>query len=114
MRIMFAVPSFWPSQDGVANITGYLAKGLADKGHEIFIFTSAGNSGLQVLPEEEVYENMKIVRMRVETNWPLRLRGRDENSTPRILFTVHTGIPAGCIDSSVFPDMDPGLDNAPS
>lgn len=82
MRIMFAVPSFWPSQDGVANITGYLAKGLADKGHEIFIFTSAGNSGLQVLPEEEVYENMKIVRMRVETNWPLRLRGRDEKSTP--------------------------------
>lgn len=82
MRIMFAVPSFWPSQDGVANITGYLAKGLADKGHEIFIFTSAGNSGLQILPEEEVHENMKIVRMRVETNWPLRLRGRDEKSTP--------------------------------
>ena len=53
MKVMFAVPSFWPSQDGVANITGYLARGLAERGHEILIFTSAGKSGLQVLPESE-------------------------------------------------------------
>ncbi len=88
MRIMFAVPSFWPSQDGVANITGYLAEGLSDKGHEVLIFTSAGNSGLQILPEEEVHENIRILRIRVETNWPLRLRGRDAKSTP--VFYVQT------------------------
>ena len=82
MKIMFAVPSFWPSQDGVANITGYLARGLAERGHEILIFTSAGKSGLQVLPESETYQGMRIERMRVEMRWPLKLKGRDEKSCP--------------------------------
>lgn len=82
MKVMFAVPSFWPSQDGVANITGYLARGLAERGHEILIFTSAGKSGLQVLPESETYQGMRIERMRVETRWPLKLKGRDEKSCP--------------------------------
>ncbi len=82
MKVMFAVPSFWPSQDGVANITGYLARGLAERGHEILIFTSAGKSGLQVLPESETYQGMRIERMRVEMRWPLKLKGRDEKSCP--------------------------------
>ena len=37
MRILFAVPSYWPSQDGVANITGYLAGGLAERGHQVLV-----------------------------------------------------------------------------
>ena len=51
MRVFFAVPSYWPSQDGVANITGYLVEGLASRGHEVLVFTSAGNGGLQELPD---------------------------------------------------------------
>lgn len=86
MRIMFAVPSFWPSQDGVANITGYLARGLAKKGHEVLAFTSAGNSGLQELPEQEIFDDVKIIRMRVETNWPRVLRGRDKKSSGRVYY----------------------------
>lgn len=81
MRIFFAVPSYWPSQDGVANITGYLAEGLAKRGHEVLVFTSAGNGGLQELPYEEEHAGVKIERMRVYVRWPLKLKGRDKKST---------------------------------
>ena len=72
MRIMFAVPSYWPSQDGVAYITGYLAQGLAARGHDVFVLTSAGNGGLQKLPEYEGHENVQVSRMRIYTRWPLK------------------------------------------
>lgn len=81
MRIMFAVATYWPSQDGVANITGYLAEGLARRGHEILCFTSVGNGGLQDIPEIESHNGVMIERMRVYVRWPLKLKGRDEKST---------------------------------
>lgn len=81
MRIMFAVPSYWPSLDGVACVTKYLAEGLAHRGHEVLIFTNAGNGGLQELPRQEIYENVSIERMRVYVRWPLKLKGRDKDST---------------------------------
>lgn len=84
MKIMFAVPSFWPSQDGVAHITEYLAEGLASRGHEIFVLTSAGNGGLQVLPETEEHAGVKIERMRIYVQWPLTLKGRDDKSTRKV------------------------------
>lgn len=83
MRIMFAVPCYWPSQDGVTIITSYLAQGLAAKGHEVSVVTSAGNGGLQELPEHDLHEGVEITRMRVQTRWPLFLRGRDNKSTKR-------------------------------
>lgn len=83
MRIMFAVPCYWPSQDGVTIITSYLAQGLAAKGHQVFVLASAGNGGLQELPEREVHEGVEIVRMRIYTRWPLTIRGRDKNSTKK-------------------------------
>lgn len=83
MRIMFAVPCYWPSQDGVTIITSYLAQGLAAKGHEVSVVTSAGNGGLQELPEHDFHEGVEINRMRVQTRWPLFLRGRDNKSTKR-------------------------------
>lgn len=81
MKIMFAVPSYWPSQDGVACITKYLAEGLAKRNHEVLIYTSAGNGGLQILPERECYEGVSIERTRVYVRWPLRLKGRDDKSS---------------------------------
>lgn len=84
MRIMFAVPCYWPSQDGVTIITSYLAKGLAAKGHDVFVVTSAGNGGLQTLPEKEEHDGVKINRMRIYTRWPLVIRGRDKKSTPKV------------------------------
>lgn len=81
MRIMFAVPCYWPSQDGVTIITSYLAKGLAEKGHDVSVVTSAGNGGLQELPEKETHEGVEITRMRIYTRWPLRIKGRDKKST---------------------------------
>lgn len=84
MRIMFAVPCYWPSQDGVTIITSYLAKGLAAKGHDVFVVTSAGNGGLQELPEKDEHEGVKISRMRIYTRWPLVIKGRDEKSTKEV------------------------------
>ncbi|MDE5937904.1 MAG: glycosyltransferase family 4 protein [Lachnospiraceae bacterium] len=81
MRIMFAVPCYWPSQDGVTIITSYLAEGLVAKGHEVFVLTSAGDGGRQILPEEDNHAGVKIRRMRVHTRWPLFIRGRDQKST---------------------------------
>ena len=86
MRILFSVPSYWPSQDGVANITEYLAEGLAARGHEVLIFTSAGNGGLQDLPFREEHQGVMIERMRVYVRWPLRLKGRDRQSTRRTYY----------------------------
>lgn len=84
MRIMFAVPCYWPSQDGVTIITSYLAGGLAAKGHDVFVLTSAGNGGLQELPEEDVHEGVTITRMRIHTRWPLYIKGRDKKSTKTV------------------------------
>lgn len=82
MRIMIATPSYWPSQDGVTIITSYLAEGLAARGHEVCVVTSAGNGGLQVLPHKERHAGVDIVRMRVFVQWPLKMKGRDTESTP--------------------------------
>lgn len=81
MKVMFAVPCYWPSQDGVTQITKYLAEGLAARGHEVLAYTSTGNGGLQVLPEKENHGGVSIERTRVYVRWPLRLKGRDQNST---------------------------------
>lgn len=86
MKIMFAVPCYWPSQDGVTQITKYLAEGLAARGHEVLAYTSTGNGGLQVLPEKEKHGGVSIERTRVYVRWPLKLRGRDKNSTKRKYF----------------------------
>ena len=83
MRILIAVPSYWPSQDGVAMITGYLAEGLAARGHEVLVYTSAGNGGLQVLPHKERHNKVDIERIRVYVRWPLKIKGRDKESTKR-------------------------------
>lgn len=83
MRIMFAVPCYWPSQDGVTIITSYLAQGLAAKGHQVFVLTGAGNGGLQELPEKESHQGVDITRMRIYTRWPLVIRGRDARSSKK-------------------------------
>ena len=82
MKIMFAVPCYWPSQDGVTQITKYLAEGLAQRGHEVLVYTSTGNGGLQVLPEKEEHGGVQIERTRIYVRWTMKLKGRDRNSTP--------------------------------
>ncbi len=83
MRIMFAVASYWPSQNGVAHITEYLAEGLAGMGHEVLVFTSVGNGGLEELPKYEIHRKVQIERIRVYVHWPLELKGRDRESTKK-------------------------------
>lgn len=82
MRIMIAVATYWPSQDGVANITGYLAEGLAAKGHELFVLTSERNGSVQELPEKQSHMGVNITRMCVHTRWPLWIKGLNDKSSP--------------------------------
>lgn len=81
MKIMFAVATYWPSQDGVANITGYLAEGLAARNHEVLVYTGTGNGGTLHLPEREVHAGVNIERIRVYVRWPLKIRACDNRST---------------------------------
>ena len=81
MRIIIASPSYWPSQDGATIITSYLAEGLAARGHEVMVLTSAGNGGLQELPHREIHGGVDIARMRIYVQWPLVIKGRDKEST---------------------------------
>ncbi len=80
MKIFFAVATYWPMQDGVANITGYLAEGLADRGHEIMVLTGRGVGAAEELPEEEVHNDVFIKRMKVYVRWPLQMKGLDRES----------------------------------
>lgn len=42
MKIMFLAGSYWPSQDGVSQVTQYLAEGLARK-HHVFVISTRKN-----------------------------------------------------------------------
>lgn len=58
MKIMFLVGSYWPSQDGVAHVTRYLAEGLAKK-HEVCLLTSYGKS----VEKHERFNSVDIERI---------------------------------------------------
>ncbi len=80
MKIFFAVATYWPMQDGVANITGYLAEGLAARGHEIMVLTARSGGRTEEMPGEEVHNDVFIKRMKVYVRWPLQMKGLDRES----------------------------------
>lgn len=80
---MFAVATYFPSQDGVANITKYLAEGLAGRGHEVYVLTSENSLQNENFVATETYNNVYIERMRVLVRWPLKIKGLDKKSNPR-------------------------------
>ena len=41
MKIVFTVATYWPKTDGVQMVTQYQAEGLAARGHEVYVVTSA-------------------------------------------------------------------------
>lgn len=86
MKIMFAVATYWPFQDGVAHVTKYLAEGLAKKGHKILVYTSTGNQNRLDIPLKEEHNGVEIERIRVFIRWPIRLKGLDSESNPAHYF----------------------------
>ena len=62
MKIMFLAISYWPSQDGVSQVTQYLAEGLAKK-HEVRVVAS-----LSSFNRGEEHENVRIDRVRAKRN----------------------------------------------
>lgn len=61
MRIMFLVGSYWPAQDGVSQVTQYLAEGLAKK-HEVLVLAQRKPS----MVKQEDRFGVKIERIYVE------------------------------------------------
>lgn len=64
MKIIFAVDTYYPRQDGVQTVTQYLAEGLAQKGHEVLILTSLKEGLLR----KEVHNAVTIERYVVSRN----------------------------------------------
>lgn len=62
MKIMFFAISYWPSQDGVSQVTQYLAEGLAEK-HEVRVVAS-----LSGFNRGETHKNVCIDRVRARRN----------------------------------------------
>ena len=83
MKIFFAVATYWPLQDGVANITGYLAEGLSARGHEVKVLTGMGAGSGEELPRREEHDRVSIERMRIYVQWPMKLKGTDKESSPK-------------------------------
>lgn len=59
MRILFTSFTYWPNVDGVQNVTCYQAEKLAEYGHDVTVITSI----LEGLPNEEVHNSVKIIRV---------------------------------------------------
>lgn len=62
MKIMFLASSYFPAQDGVSQVTQYLAEGLAKK-HEVFVIATRKDYG-----ETEERNGVRIERIRARRN----------------------------------------------
>lgn len=62
MKIMFLASSYWPAQDGVSQVTRYLAEGLAKK-HEVFVIATRKN-----YREKEERNRVRIMRIYAKRN----------------------------------------------
>lgn len=67
MKILFTVETYYPKRDGVQNVTGYLAEGLAKIGHDVTVITS----NKDINKAEEVYNGVKIKRINLYTKYGL-------------------------------------------
>lgn len=63
MKILIAVHTYYPDQNGVAMVTKYIAEGLA-KNNEVFVLTETKGHYIR----EEVYKNVHIERINVNIN----------------------------------------------
>lgn len=80
MKIMFLASSYWPAQDGVSQVTQYLAEGLAKK-HEVFVIATRKNYS-----EAEEYNNVKIERIHAGRNqYTYRYQGEKKRVRDSIL-----------------------------
>ena len=62
MKIMFLASSYWPAQDGVSQVTQYLAEGLAKK-HEVFVVATRKDYS-----EAEERNHVRIMRIYAKRN----------------------------------------------
>lgn len=79
MKLMVLTGSYWPSQDGVAQVTEYLAEGLAKK-HEVYLMSPYGNS----VKKFEEFNGVKIERIAAKRRYSCGMVGDKETVLNRI------------------------------
>lgn len=62
MNVLFTVNTYYPLKDGVQLVTGYLAEGLADRGHNVTVVTTKNG-----FADEEIHNGVKILRVDLHT-----------------------------------------------
>lgn len=78
-KVMIAVDSYWPYQDGVSHVTQYIAEELAKREHEILVYTNMRGADLK---EVETHNLVRIQRISVITQWPYYLKGAKKEYDP--------------------------------
>lgn len=63
MKIIITVNTYYPLTDGVQAVTGYLAEGLASRGHEVIVVTTSQTNTLN----EEKHNGVRILRWDIHT-----------------------------------------------
>lgn len=79
MKIMFLAGSYWPSQDGVAHVTRYLAEGLAKK-HEVCLLTPYGKSA----EKHEKFNGVSIERIDARRRHSCKVTGEKADVLQKI------------------------------
>ncbi len=74
MKILFTVSTYYPKNDGVANVTKYLAEGLVKLGHQVTVITSNKNE----LTSNEKYNGVDIIRVNLKTKAGLYFGDKNE------------------------------------
>ena len=62
MNVLFTVNTYYPLKDGVQLVTGYLAEGLVDRGHNVTVVTTKNG-----FADEEIHNGVKILRVDLHT-----------------------------------------------
>lgn len=91
MRLMFLVGSYWPAQDGVSQVTQYLAEGLAKK-HEVLVL--AQRKPTMIEKEEHLGVNIERIYVERSPYWECmqgekkKARRRVKEYQPDVLIVV--------------------------
>lgn len=101
MKIVFTVSTFYPRKDGVQAVTEYLAKGLAQKGHEVTIVTSCV-SGYQ---NAEDFLGMHIIRVPVRTKYGIHLGNKKAYCQLILKLTANADVLINVCTQTAFTDF---------
>lgn len=97
MKILFLSENYYPKVSGVPIVTQYLAEGLHNQGHNVYIATRKYN-----FKEQEVINGINVFRFNIKRNWIKTLCGDIASYQKFILNENFDVIIAECTECAVF------------